>query len=77
MVPPVPLTRDLTPPEAEVMHCIKKSVFDYGFPPTVREICAYMGWPSTSMAHRVLAKLQADGFIVKDPRSPRTITVLR
>jgi repressor LexA len=69
--------RKLTPMEEKVIAFIKQSVFDLGFPPTMREICEHMGWGSPASAHRCLAKLQADGFIVKDPKSPRTITVIR
>ena len=73
----MPLERALTPTEAKVIECIKQSVFDYGFPPTIREICSYMGWASTASAHRCLAKLRDDGFIIQDPNKSRTITVLK
>lgn len=43
------------------------------FPPTVREICEATGIKSTSTVHAALSSLEKEGYIIRDPRSSRSI----
>ncbi len=42
------------------------------YPPSVREICEYMGLKSTSSSHSYLKLLEAKGLIKRDPIKPST-----
>jgi repressor LexA len=44
--------------------------------PTVREICAYMGYRSTRAAHDVLAALIRKGLVAHNPGCARTLRLL-
>lgn len=68
--------RVLTQRQAAILACIRESVEQRGYPPTVREIGATVGLSSTSAVKHQLDALAAAGYIVRDPRVARTITVL-
>ncbi len=59
----------------EILQFIYEEVSDRGYPPTVREICNATGLASTSTVHGHLARLEKNGFIVRDPSKPRAIEV--
>ncbi len=67
---------DLTQTQIEILHFIKKHIQQQGYPPAVREICKGVNLKSTSTVHRQLEKLEAKGYIRKDPTKPRAIEVL-
>ena len=46
-----------------------------GVPPTVREICTACGIKSTSTVHAVLNSLEDQGYIVRNSKSSRSITL--
>lgn len=48
---------------------------DNGYPPTVREICQAVGLRSPSTVHSHLKILQEDGYLTKDDRKTRTLSV--
>ena len=50
---------------AVTLEFIKKFVDDNGYPPTVREICAQVGFKSTASAKYYLDKLEEQGAIKK------------
>jgi len=48
--------------KAEVLEFLRKRIAD-GIPPSIREICAEMGFKSTCTAHKYLRLLEEDGDI--------------
>jgi repressor LexA len=67
---------DLTQTQIEILYFIKNQIQKQGYPPAVREICKGVNLKSTSTVHRQLEKLEAKGYIRKDPTKPRAIEVL-
>ena len=66
----------LTAKQQQILTCIKDSLKDRGYPPSVREICLAVGLSSTSTVHSHLNSLEKKGYIRRDPSKPRTIEVL-
>ncbi len=66
----------LSPKQQLILTCIKDSLKDRGYPPSVRELCASVGLSSTSTVHSHLNTLEKKGYIKRDPSKPRTIEVL-
>lgn len=62
----------LTEKDKQVYEFIKTQL-EEGFPPTVREICAYFGFKSTSMAHKCIHNLIDEGYLEKGDRQNRAI----
>ncbi len=62
--------------EQKVFDFIKEKVKDTGYPPSVREICAAVGFKSTSSAHQYIAKLAEKGYISKDDLKTRAIKIV-
>lgn len=54
---------------AEIMNFIQAN----GFSPTVRELCAALGYSSTSTVHYYLKKLSEARVISYEPSKPRTL----
>lgn len=67
---------NLTEREHRMLDYLKDTITQKGYPPTVREICSFIGVKSTSTVHKDLASLQAKGYIAKDPAKPRTIEII-
>ena len=67
---------DLTQTQIEILLFIKNQIQKQGYPPAVREICKGVNLKSTSTVHRHLEKIEAKGYIRKDPTKPRAIEVL-
>ena len=67
---------DLTEREHLVLDYLTGYISSRGYPPTVREICQYLGIKSTSTIHRDLHELEKRSFILRDPAKPRTIEIL-
>jgi repressor LexA len=68
-----------TPPTGRrgaVLAAVRDSIDQRGYPPTVRELAATVGLSSYSTVAMHLARLEANGWIRRDPGSPRAITVL-
>lgn len=59
----------------EVYDFIVKTIDDYGVPPSIREICKGVRLQSTSSVHSYLTKLQDLGYIRKDSKKMRTISL--
>jgi len=70
------LVRDLTPRQRQILEFIKREVQQRGYPPSVREIGQAVGLNSSSTVHGHLAKLEAKGYIRRDPTKPRAIELL-
>ncbi|MBQ1274804.1 MAG: transcriptional repressor LexA [Cellulosilyticum sp.] len=70
------MDQTLTAKQQQILDCIKKSLKEKGYPPSVRELCAAVGLSSTSTVHSHLNTLEKKGFIRRDASKPRTIEVL-
>lgn len=67
---------DLTQKQIEILLYIKAEVQRKGYPPSVRELCKGVNLKSTSSVHNHLEKIEAKGYIRKDPTKPRAIEIL-
>lgn len=67
---------DLSQKQLEILLYIKSEIQRQGYPPAVREICKGVDLKSTSTVHRYLERLEAMGYIRKDPTKPRAIEIL-
>lgn len=64
--------RPLSSKERDILeYIIQRS--DTGVPPSVREICAALGYKSTSTAHKYLSMLEEKGYLVKESGKNRSI----
>ena len=70
------MIEDLTQKQIEILLYIKSEVQRQGYPPAVRDICKALDIKSTSTVHGHLEKLEAKGYIRKDPTKPRAIEIL-
>lgn len=70
------MKQTLTAKQQQILDCIKASLKDRGYPPSVRELCSAVGLSSTSTVHSHLNTLEKKGYIRRDPSKPRTIEVL-
>lgn len=61
--------------QGEILTFIKGHCTRHGYPPTVREIAAGVGLSSPSTVHRHLERLEADGYLKRDPSKPRAMLV--
>lgn len=62
----------LSQKEKEILeYIISRS--EYGVPPSVREICAELGYKSTSTAHKYLTLLEEKGYLEKQSGKNRSI----
>ncbi|MFO8069844.1 MAG: transcriptional repressor LexA [Alkalibacterium sp.] len=59
--------------QLEILNFIHKQVKKKGYPPTVREIGEATALSSTSTVHGHLARLEKNGYILRDPSKPRAI----
>lgn len=63
--------------QQEIYEFVKQQVYEKGYPPSVREICAAVGLRSTSTVHGHLSRLEKKGLIRRDPTKPRTIELIK
>lgn len=61
--------------QKNILKFIWQHVNDQGYPPTVREICNAVDLSSPSTVHGHLAKLEAKGYLIKDPSKPRAMEI--
>lgn len=59
-----------------ILRAIADHVLEFGWPPTVRELCDAVGLSSTSTVHAHLHRLVREGRIVRDPTKPRALRVV-
>jgi repressor LexA len=69
------MNETLTKKQEEVLVFIKKYIVKYGYPPSVREICAGLGLSSPATVHTHLKQLEKKGAIKKAKSKFRTIEV--
>lgn len=70
------MSKDLTKKQEEVLIFIKKYIVQYGYPPSVREICTGLGLSSPATVHTHLTGLELKGAISKTKSKFRTIEVV-
>ncbi|MCF6514931.1 transcriptional repressor LexA [Lactobacillus sp. S2-2] len=61
--------------QKKILQFIWDHVNNQGYPPTVREICNAVNLSSPSTVHGHLAKLENNGFLIKDPSKPRAMEI--
>ena len=62
--------------EKRVFDYLKEQIREKGYPPSVREICAALGFKSTSSAHQYIARLAEKGYIDKGNLKTRAIKIV-
>lgn len=63
--------------QQKILDFLNEQVRIKGYPPSVREICAAVGFKSTSTVHSYLEKLKKEGLIQKDATKPRALKIVR
>lgn len=58
-----------------VLDYVNEHIRQNGYSPSVREICAALGYKSTSTVHIYLKTLEQEGKILKAPSKPRTLRI--
>lgn len=67
---------ELTPRQQKILEFIRQHVQQHGYPPSVREIGDAVALRSSSTVHGHLNRLEARGYLRRDPTKPRTIELL-
>lgn len=67
--------KKLTASEKRVYECIKRSVAEKGYAPSVRDICEELGYKSTSTVHLYLGRLEQLGYIEREDGKSRAISI--
>lgn len=67
----------LTRRQQDILDFIRHNVKHRGYPPSVREIGEAVGLASSSTVHGHLERLQAKGYLRKDPTKPRAIELIQ
>lgn len=65
--------KSVTTKQHAILECIYHSIQDNGYPPTVREICSYVGLASPSTVHGHLSRLEKAGYLSRDASKTRAI----
>ena len=68
---------ELSKNQTKILEAIKWKINKFGYPPSVREICAAVDLRSTSTVHFHMNKLEELGYIKRNPTKPRAIEVLK
>lgn len=69
-------TENLNVQEERVLEYIKEQIRSTGYPPSVREICAALGFKSTSSAHQYIWRLAEKGYISKKDLKTRAMKIV-
>lgn len=70
-----PQRNHLTERQRHILEVIHRHLNERGYPPSVREIADAVGLSSPSSVHGQLARLEAKGFLRRDPTKPRALEV--
>lgn len=68
---------ELNGKQREILEFMVKYQEEKGYPPAVREIGTAVGLSSTSTVHGHLSRLEAKGYIRRDPSKPRAIEIVK
>src|SRR3954469_3292267 len=63
----------LTDRQQQVLHYIRQSIHDRGYPPTLREIGAHMGIRSTNGVNDHLRALERKGYLTREDMKSRAL----
>lgn len=66
----------LTWRQRKVLHVIRRSIRERGYPPSMQEIADAVGLANVSSVSYQIATLESKGYLRRDGRSPRTFEVL-
>ncbi len=61
--------------KTDILNYIAEHTEQYGYPPSVREICTKVGLSSPSTVHGYLARMEKEGLIERDSTKTRAIRV--
>lgn len=67
----------LTQAQAAVLEAIRGHIAQHGWPPSITDICTVFGFKSKAAAVQHLKALERKGFIRRQARTARGITILR
>ena len=67
---------EITGTRLKVLEAIKDHLEEYGYPPTVRQICERKRISSTSTVSYHIRKLDEFGYIKRTPKDARGLKVL-
>lgn len=62
--------------QERILEFINKKIKEEGYPPSVREIAKAVNLSSSATVHSHLKKLEALGFLKRNPSKPRAISVI-
>ncbi|AQP44599.1 transcriptional repressor LexA [Tessaracoccus flavus] len=65
----------LTTRQLAILHVLRQSIEEVGYPPSIREIAQRANLASTSSVTYQLKVLEGKGFIRRDPNRPRALVV--
>lgn len=65
----------ITPRQQQVLDYVASHIQEKGYPPSVRDICAAVGFKSTSSAHAYVEALEKKGLLHKDASKTRALKV--
>ena len=66
---------NLTEREQKILDFMKSYIKEWGYPPTVRDICAALDISSTSTVHKALSSLAEKGIIRKQDNKRRAVDI--
>jgi repressor LexA len=70
-------SKELTERQIKILHVLARFQQQYGYPPSIREICEKVNISSTSVANYYLNQLEEMGYIERDGRVSRGIRLVR
>ena len=59
----------------KIFKFVQEYITDNGYPPSIREICSYMNFKSTSTAQYYLDKMKEQGLIIKKDNKNRSLSL--
>lgn len=66
----------LTERERKAVEFLARHEIEPGYPATVRELAASLGYSSPNAAQDVLARLHRKGYVTREPGKARTVRVI-
>lgn len=70
------MTESLTAVQRRIVDHIRQCVEQRGYPPTMRELAVAVGLRSTATVRYQLQRLEAKGWLRRDPNRPRAIVLV-
>lgn len=64
---------NLTERQRQILNFVREYTYSKGYPPSVREIGNAVGLSSSASVHSHLHKLEALGFLLRNPSKPRAL----